>query len=113
MVDRPRPRLGPYGLLLASIVASVAVQGALPASDLQLVVVSLRLGTNLGLAFGGARASPRVLGLALLLATAGVVVNVLRASTGVVGEGDVRTMNGAVVVFGPPAIALGLVRSLR
>ena len=113
MVGGSRLRPGLYGLLLGSVVASVAVQGAVPPGPVQQVVVSVLLGANLLLAVLVARASPRVLLLAALLAVAGVVLNLAHALTGEVGGGEVRLMNAAVALFGPPAVALGVIRTLR
>jgi hypothetical protein len=113
MAAQVRLRPGSYGLLLGTVSASVAVQGALPPGRVQQVLVSLLLGANLILATIVARAAPRWLRLAALLAVAGVAVNLLRALADVVGEGEVRLMNGLVVLFGPPAVAIGVIRSLR
>jgi hypothetical protein len=38
---------------------------------------------------------------------------VLRSATDIVGDGEARAMNAFVVLFGPPAIAIGVIRSLR
>lgn len=113
MVAEPRLKPGPYGWLLGSVVASVFVQGALPPSDVQQLVVSVLLGANLVLAFVVGRVRRRLLQLAVVLAATGVVVNLLQALAGVVGDGEVRAMNAAVVLCGPPAVALGVIRSLR
>jgi hypothetical protein len=113
MVAEPRLRPGPHGLLLASVIASVAVQGALPAGDVQELVVSVLLGANLVLAFLVARVNRQAMLLALVLAATGIAVNLLRLLSGVVGDGEVRAMNAAVVLLGPPAVALGVIRSLR
>ena len=106
-------RVGPYGWLLASLVASVAVQGALAPSSLQRVVISVLLGANLLLAVVVADVHRSVRRLAIAIAVTGVVVNVLRAATTVLGEGEVRAMNALVVLLGPPMIALGVLRKLR
>jgi len=92
---------------------SVAVQGALPAGRFQQVLVSMLLGANLVLAVMVARVVPRLMHLAVALAVAGVLLNVVRAVGDVVGEGEVRLMNALVVLFGPPAVAFGVIRSLR
>jgi hypothetical protein len=94
-------------------VASVAVQGAAPPGRVQQVVVSVLLGANLLLAVVVARVTPRLLRLAGLLALAGVALSLVRALSGELGGGEVRVMNAAVVLFGPPAVALGVLRTLR
>ena len=106
-------RPGPYGLLLATVLASVAVQGAAPPGDLQQIVVSVLLGASLVLAVRVARVKPGVMRLAVALARAGVAVNLVKSFGGVFGEGEVRAMNAAVVLLGPPAVATGLLRTLR
>ena len=106
-------RPGPYGLLLATVLASVAVQGAAPPGDVQQIVVSVLLGASLVLAVRVARVKPGVMRLAVALACAGVAVNLVKSLGGVFGEGEVRAMNAAVVLLGPPAVATGLLRTLR
>ena len=106
-------RPGPYGLLLATVLASVGVQGAAPPGDLQQIVVSVLLGASLVLAVLVARVRPRLMRLAVAFALAGVAVNLAKSLGGVFGEGEVRAMNAAVVLLGPPAVATGLLRTLR
>ena len=92
---------------------TVAVQGALPSSDPQQLIVSVLLGADLLLAVRVARAAPRLMALAAALAAAGVAINLLSWLGGVVGDGEVRVLNAAVVLLGPPAVAVGVVRTLR
>jgi len=118
----PRAEAGPtspgdagqrYGLLLLSLVASVAVQGIAQPSGFQQVVVSALLGITLLLAFRAASLPPRLLLVASVLAVIGVTLNVVRATTGDIGDGTARLANALLVALGPPAIALGVLRSLR
>jgi hypothetical protein len=102
-----------YGLLLAAVVASVAVQGMAPPGAVQQIVVSALLGISLVLAVRIARASRAVVTLAFVLATAAIAVAVVRALTDAVGDGEARVMNAIVVASVPPAVILGVVRSLR
>jgi hypothetical protein len=106
----PMPR---YGLLLMSVFACVGVQGAVPPSAAQQIVISVLLGASLILAFRVARASRVMLALACTIGAAGVVVAVVHALTEAVGEGEARLVNAAVVLLGPPAVAVGVVRNLR
>jgi hypothetical protein len=106
-------RVSPYGWLLASLVASLAVQGATYPSSFQRVVVSLLLGANLVLAAIAADAHRPMLRLVGTIALLGVAANLLRASAGLLGEGEVRTLNALVVLIGPPLVARGVVRNLR
>jgi hypothetical protein len=102
-----------FELLLLSVISSLAVQGAVTPGAVQQMVVSALLAVSLVLAFQIARVTPRLMLLAVVLAVAGVAVGVLRAVTGVVGEGEARVMNALLVILGPPAVGLGVVRSLR
>ena len=60
-------RLGSYGWLLATLVASLFVQGTLPPSGAQQILVSILLGANLVLAAVVARVHPNWLRLAAWL----------------------------------------------
>jgi hypothetical protein len=102
-----------YALLLGAVVASVAVQGTVAAGEVQQVVVSVLLAASLLLAFRIARVVPWLMLLAAILASVGVAVSVAQALTDTIGDGEARALNAFVVAFGPPAIALGVVRSLR
>ena len=64
------------------------------------------------LAFHVARLTRPLLALAWALAIVGLAVSVLRA-VDVVGDGEARLMSAVLVSMGPPAIAVGVVRSLR
>ena len=102
-----------YGLLLGAVVSCVAVEGAVAAGAIQQIVVTVLLAASLLLAFRIARVVPLLMRLAVIVAVVGVSVSVLRAFTDVIGDGEARIMNGVLVVFGPPAITLGVLRSLR
>ena len=102
-----------FSLLLCTVVATVGVQGAVPPGGVQQVAVSALLGASLVLSFRIARVSRPVLGLAVALAVAGVTVSVLRAATGLIGDGEARVMNALLVLLGPPAVGLGVIRNLR
>ena len=111
--DPERPRHGRYGLLLVATVASVAVQGAVAPSALQRVIVTALAAASLVLAFHAARLEHRFIVLATAFATVILALSVARAAGADIGEGAARTMNAALVVFGPPAVAIGVVRDLR
>jgi hypothetical protein len=102
-----------YGLLLVSLLASLAVQGVAAPTAGQQVLVSGLVGINLLLAFWAAGLSSRLLLLAACLAIALLAFSVVRAATGEIGEGVSRAMNAALVALGPPAVAVGVLRSLR
>ncbi len=102
-----------FALLLCSIVASVAVLGATAPGGVQQVVISMLLGASLLLSFRIAHVTRKLLVLAIAIAVVGVTVSVLEASTDTVGDGEARVMNALLVVLGPPAIGLGVIRNLR
>jgi hypothetical protein len=102
-----------YGLLLIATLASLAVQGMLPTGPVQQVLVAVLAGASLVLAIRAALLPDRVVAFAAVLAALVVAVSVLRALDGGVGEGAARAANAAILAFGPPAIALGLIRDLR
>jgi hypothetical protein len=102
-----------YGLLLGAVVVSAAVQGAVPPSAVQQVVVSVLLGTSLLLAFRVADVRHWLMVGAAALATAGVTLNVVQAATGHLATGEIRLMNAVLVALAPPAIGVGVVRNLR
>jgi hypothetical protein len=114
MSARARENLRPsYGLLLASVTASVAVQGAVPPGGAQEVVVNALLGAGLILAFHIARTSRMLVMLACVVAFGGLTVAVLRAATDTVGAAEASVVSATLVAFGPPAVAVGVVRDLR
>jgi len=108
--DEQWPR---YGLLLVAVTASVLVQGAVAPGPVQQVVVSALLGVSLVLAFRVAHVSTPLLAVAVGLALAALALSVVEAFTDDIATGEGRLMSALLVALGPPAVAVGLVRSLR
>jgi hypothetical protein len=102
-----------YGLLLAATLLSLAVQGVAAPGALQQVAVTTLAGASLLLAFRAADLAPRVIAVAAAAVVVAIVLSILRATVGGIGEGAARTMNAALIAFGPPAVAVGVVRDLR
>jgi hypothetical protein len=102
-----------YGLLFTATLASLAVQGAVPPSGVQQVVVTALAGTTLLLAFRAADLSPRFLAGAAALTAAGIAISALEALGGGIGQGVALLANAALVALGPPAVAVGLIRDVR
>jgi hypothetical protein len=102
-----------YGLLLLATALSVAVQGTVEPSAAQQVVVTALAGVILVLAFHAADLPRALIRFAAALAAAALVVAIVRATAGGIGEGAARTMNAALISLGPPAVAIGVVRNLR
>jgi hypothetical protein len=102
-----------YGLLLVATLLSLGVQGIAPPGDLQQIVVAALSGASLVLAFRAAQLPRPAIRAAAGLAALVLLVTILKATAGGVGEGAVRLMNAALLVLGPPAVALGVIRDLR
>jgi hypothetical protein len=102
-----------YGLLLVATLLSLGVQGIAPPGDLQRIVVAALSGASLVLAFRAAQLPRLAIRAATGLAVLVVLTTIVKAAGGGVGEGAVRLMNAALLVFGPPAVALGVIRDLR
>jgi hypothetical protein len=102
-----------YGWLLVATVLSVAIQGTVEPGPVQQVVVTALAGASLVLAFHAARLRPRLVRAAAALAAAALAVALLRATAGGIGDGAARTMNAALIALGPPAVAIGIIRTLR
>jgi hypothetical protein len=102
-----------YGLLLLATLASLGVQGIAQPTGLQQVVVTVLAGASLLLALHAAGLGRRWLLPAALLTGAAIAMAIVRATTGDIGEGVARATNAALLALGPPAVAVGVVRSLR
>jgi hypothetical protein len=102
-----------FALLLGTVVLCVLVQGIVEPGAVQQVVVSVLLAAGVLLAVAIARPRPEYMTAAVIASAAGITVSVLRAFTGFVGDGEARMMNAVLVAFGPPAVALGVIRELR
>jgi hypothetical protein len=96
-----------------SVLLTFAVEGTIKPGGAQQVLVSMLLGVTLIAAFHVGHLSRRWLLVASYVAVAGVVVSVLRALTGAIGDGEARAMNALLVALAPPAVAIGVVRNLR
>jgi hypothetical protein len=104
-----------FGLLLGAITATVAVQGTFHQTDLKEAVVSFLLGGTLLLAFWSADMQARRLRRAAIIVAvvvAGVIVALL-AGNGDRVVGAVAIANGLLILLAPPAIVVGVLRSLR
>src|SRR5829696_1933836 len=108
-VPRARQR---YGLLLVSAVLLLIVQGVGPTGAGQQIVIAVLASSSLVLALRAAQVRPGLLRAALALALVVIALSVLRAVVGGIGDGAARVMNAALLVFGPPAVAFGILRDL-
>ena len=112
-MPRADRRVGRYGFLLLATVASVGVQGVIEPSGVQNVIVTALAGGTLVLAFRAGGLAPRFTRAVIVLAAAAVIVAIVRATAGGIGEGVARSVNAALVALGPPAVAIGLLRELH
>jgi Ion channel len=108
--NRARER---YGLLLGAIIAAFAVQGIANPGRWEETVVSVLLAATLLLALRAADAEPRIMLPAALLSVAVVLFSVIEAAIGNVDSAPSRIANLLLVTLAPPAIVVGIVRSLR
>jgi hypothetical protein len=104
-----------YGLLLACLIASFAIQGTAPQGDLWRAIVTILLGGSLILAFRAADMPAHRLRVAAVF-IAGLVAATLVAL--LAGRGGLETglaalANALLVGLAPPAIVAGVIRSLR
>jgi Ion channel len=102
-----------YGVLLSTLMLSLAVQGIAPRGALQQLVVTALAGTSAALAVRAAGLGPRTVRLAAALALAVLALSLVRAIFGGIGDGAALAMNAAVVSLGPPAVAVGIIKDLR
>ena len=102
-----------YGLLLGAIVVAFAVQGISSTNQTEQVIVSALLGATLLLSLWCAEAKPIVMRGAALVVVAVFLASVLETVLGTPGGGATRLANALLVSLAPPAIIVGVVRSLR
>jgi Ion channel len=102
-----------YGLLLVSACLSIAVQGIAPTGAVQQVVVTALAGSALVLALRAGQFDRRLVLLAGGAAIVAVTVSVVQGLTGGVGNGAAQLANAGLLLFGPPAVAVGILRDLR
>lgn len=108
-----RERRERYGLLLSAIVAAFAVQGIASPGRVEQVVVSVLLALTVLLALWVADARPRVVRSMAVLCAAVVISTVVESANGDVGGPAARAANLLLVALAPPAIVVGIIRSIR
>jgi hypothetical protein len=108
-----RERRERYGLLMASLLAAFAMQGIASPGKWQQIVITVLLASSLVLAFWAANAKPVVMRSVLVVGGLVVAFSVVEAFTGEVAGAGTRISNLLLVVLAPPAIVVGIVRTLR
>ena len=109
----PASRRERYGLLLGAIIVAFAVQGIAEPGAVEEVFVSVLLGATLLLALWAGDTKPRVMWPAVVVVAVLILVSVIEAVNGNVDGGATRIANALLVALAPPAIIIGVIRSLR
>jgi Ion channel len=102
-----------YGLLLLSIITVFALQGIATPEGWEQVLVTALLVITLLLSLRVAHSRPAVMRVAALVTIALLTLSIVEAVMGNADNGATRIANALLVVLAPPAIVLGVVRSLR
>jgi hypothetical protein len=104
-----------FGLLLAALAASFFVLGIAPEGDVGRAVVTILAGGTLLLALWVAEMPPRRLRPAGVLIAAVVAASLatIVAADGDSAMGTNAVLNGLLVALAPPAVVIGIARSLR
>jgi Ion channel len=102
-----------YGLLLGAIIIAFAIQGIAEPGKVEEIFVSVLLGATLLLALWAADSKPRIMRPAVLIVAALILATIIEAANGNVAGGATRIANALLVGLAPPAIIIGVVRSLR
>ncbi len=102
-----------YGLLLGAIIIAFAIQGIAEPGKAEQIIVAVLLGATLLLALRTADTKPRVMWPAVLIVAALILTSVIETANGNVAGGATRVANALLVGLAPPAIVVGVIRSLR
>ncbi|HXW59270.1 MAG TPA: potassium channel family protein [Solirubrobacteraceae bacterium] len=102
-----------YGLLLIAISISFWVQGVASPGRWEQVFVSILLGVTLLLALWAGGVKPWVMRVSAAIVAIVIVLSLLEALAGTVNGGAIRAANALLVALAPPAVIVGVVRSLR
>lgn len=110
---RTRDHRERFGLLLVAILAAFAIQGVASPEKWEEVLIAALLGVTLLLALWTADARPRIIRGAAVIVALVILASVVEAANGNVDGRAVRIANALLVVLAPPAIIVGVIRSLR
>jgi hypothetical protein len=108
-----RDRRDRFGLLLLATVTAFAIEGIATPRVWNQVAVAVLLAGTLLLALWASDAKPIIMQVAAAVAVAVVAVSVAEAAAGTVDNTAVRVANLMLVVCAPPAVAVGVLRSMR
>lgn len=102
-----------FGVLMVAIIAAFAIQGVASPGRFEQLIVSVLLAGTVLLSVEVAEASPRVVRAVAAVSFALVLLSLVEA---LVGDGNgvaARIANLLLVTLAPPAIAVGIIRTLR
>jgi hypothetical protein len=102
-----------YGLLLLVIAAVFAIQGIATPEQWEQALVTAILCFTLLLALAVARVRPVVMRVAVLVTVGVLTLSIVESVLGNLAHGPTDIANALLVILAPPAIAVGVVRSLR
>jgi fumarate reductase subunit D len=102
-----------YGLLLLAITASFGFQGIASSGNWQQIVITVLLATTLVLALWAANSRPWLIRLSIGIGGLLLVFSIVEAATGHSAGAGPRIANMLLVLGAPPAIVVGVVRTLR
>ena len=102
-----------YGLLLGAIIVAFAIQGIAEPGKVEQILVAVLLGVTLLLALWTADTKPRVMWPAVAIVAALILTSVVETANGNIAGGATRVANALLVGLAPPAIVIGVIRSLR
>jgi len=102
-----------YGVLLGAIVLAFGIQGIAQPGRWEQLLVSALLAITLLLSFWAADAKVWVMRAAMLGVAAVILLSLAEAIQGNVDAEATRIANALLVVLAPPAIVVGVLRSMR
>jgi ion channel len=102
-----------YGLLLVAILVAFVVQGVASPAAWEEVLVTALLGVTLLLSLWTADARPSVVRAGVLIVALLVLASIIEAANGNLDTRAVRIANALLVLLAPPAIVVGVIRSIR
>jgi hypothetical protein len=102
-----------YGVLLGAIVIAFAVEGIAEPAKWEQILITFLLGVTLLLAFFAADVKPKFMRPAIAVVAALILLSVVEALNGNLEGGSTRVANALLVLLAPPAIIVGVLRSLR
>jgi hypothetical protein len=102
-----------YGVLLGAIVLAFGIQGIAQPGRWEQLLVSALLAVTVLLAFFAADVKAWVMRLGMLVAGAVIILSLAEAIQGNVDAEATRIANALLVVLAPPAIVVGVLRSMR